>query len=429
MMLRRQSIRPGLSPRRAYRVRYVLLPLGVLSASLAAFVVSLDAAPPQRPRSPAPAEEPSATEAGGSLETVSLRGESSIQLCQALGPAAPYDVHGVDCVQGGCGELGWCAMGSVPWQEYAQGEYVGHERTPHVPVYRLRVDDQLEFIYRVTREESLEPYRLNVGDIILVESFTDEALNRELVIQPDGTITLRLLGQVRAAGRTVDELRQELDGLYEQYYREPAITVTPLKVNTKLEDLRAAVDARAGQGGQNFRARVTPEGTIQLPVLGSVRVNGLTLEETRRELNERYALEIDGIEVTPVLQERAPRFVYVLGEVPNPGRFVLEGPTTVMQALAMAGGWNVGGNLRQVVVFRRGDDWRLMATMLDLRGALYGKRPCPADEIWLSDTDIVVVPKSPILVADDMINLVFTRGIYGVIPFSTSVSYANVGAF
>jgi polysaccharide export outer membrane protein len=69
-----------------------------------------------------------------------------------------------------------------------------------------------------------------------------------------------------------------------------------------------------------------------------------------------------------------------------------------------------------------------MATMLDLRGALYGHRPCPADEIWLNDSDIVVVPKSPILVADDIINLVFTRGIYGVVPFQgVNVNFAKLG--
>jgi polysaccharide export outer membrane protein len=72
--------------------------------------------------------------------------------------------------------------------------------------------------------------------------------------------------------------------------------------------------------------------------------------------------------------------------------------------------------LRQVVVFRRGDDWRLIATVLDLRGAVYGKNPGPSDEIWLNDSDIVIVPKAPILVVDEFIDLVFTRGIYGVLP-------------
>ena len=119
--------------------------------------------------------------------------------------------------------------------------------------------------------------------------------------------------------------------------------------------------------------------------------------------------------------QRAPRYVYVLGEVKNPGRFELTGPTTAMQALSMAGSWNVGANLRQIVVFRRGDDWRLLATMIDLDGALYGRTPCPPGEIWLYDSDVVIVPKSAILQADDFINLVFTRGIYGVLPLNAHV--------
>ena len=87
-----------------------------------------------------------------------------------------------------------------------------------------------------------------------------------------------------------------------------------------------------------------------------------------------------------------------------------------MQAIALAGGWRIGANLRQVVVFRRGADWRLMATMLDLRGALYGRRPVPADDIWLNDSDIVLVTKTPIQQADEVIEQFFTRGLYSVVP-------------
>jgi polysaccharide export outer membrane protein len=108
--------------------------------------------------------------------------------------------------------------------------------------------------------------------------------------------------------------------------------------------------------------------------------------------------------------------VYVLGEVKTPGRFTLEGPTTLMGAIAMAGSWQVGANLRQVVVFRRGEDWRLLATMVDVNGALYGRRPAPADEIWLNDSDIVVVPKAPIQVADEFIGQFFSQGVYGMFP-------------
>jgi polysaccharide export outer membrane protein len=118
--------------------------------------------------------------------------------------------------------------------------------------------------------------------------------------------------------------------------------------------------------------------------------------------------------------------VYVLGEVRAPGRYTLEAPTTVMQAISMAGSWTVGAHITHVVVFRRADDWRLIATVLDLRAALLGKKPCPASEIWVSDADLIIVPKSKLLRATNFVELVFTRGIYGVAPVSGTLTY---GAF
>ena len=90
--------------------------------------------------------------------------------------------------------------------------------------------------------------------------------------------------------------------------------------------------------------------------------------------------------------------------------------------ISLAGGWNIGGNLRQVVVFRRAEDWRLLATKLDIRGGLYGERPIPSDEIWLRDSDIVLVPKAPIQRLDDAIQLVFTRGVYSAFPLGFGYS-------
>jgi polysaccharide export outer membrane protein len=96
-----------------------------------------------------------------------------------------------------------------------------------------------------------------------------------------------------------------------------------------------------------------------------------------------------------------------------------------MQAIAMAGSWNVGANLRQVVIFRRSDDWRLIATMADVKGALYARRPCPADDIWLNDSDIVVVPKSPIRVLDEFINQWMTQGLYAAVPAEVIWNFSN----
>jgi polysaccharide export outer membrane protein len=364
------------------------------------------------------------------LGASSLGSAQTVEVLPAPGPAAccpqgtmepcrTCPIEGVDCLDNmGGTEPCWKFHRPLPWQVFAQGEYVGPYRPAHVPEYRLRVDDELDFAYRITRDVDPVAYELNVGDKIRVESVGDSQLDRELIIQPDGNITLRLLGQVRAAGRSVQQLRDDLERQYMEYYKEPSITVTPIEVNTKLNDLRAVIDRRAGFGGQFLQATVSPDGTVQLPALGSIPAQGLTLDELKVEVDERYRFVVEGIEVTPILTKRAPRYIYVLGEVNQPGRFELTGPTTAMQAVALAGGWVNGGNLREMVIFRRAEDWRLIATRLDLRGALFGKRPIPADEIWLRDADIVLIPQTPLRRATDLIDLVFGKGINQMIPLA-----------
>ncbi len=357
--------------------------------------------------------------ADGQVKAVQFCNDCGMGCNMCGGNGCQRDVYGVDCQNGPpCGEAGWNQWGPIPWQAFNQGEYVGPHRPSHVDTYHIRVDDSIEFVYRLTRAMTDGPYRMEVGDSIKIESIVDPNLSREVTVQPDGTITALHLGRIRAADRTADEIKADLEDRYLHGggYKIIDLTISPTKVNTRLEDLRAAVDSRFFTGGQGKLVRVTPEGTIRLPVINAVHVVGLTLDEIRQEVNARYAKQIIGIEVTPILQARAPRFLYVLGEVKQSGRFTMEAPTSVMQSLSLAGGWNQGANLREVVVFRRGEDWRLLATRIDIRGAVYGKRPTPADEIWLRDSDIVVVPKSAIQRNDEFIDQVFTKGIYGVIP-------------
>lgn len=347
-------------------------------------------------------------------------------------PASPENYCyrcGVKCPDCGCnpGGPGWAASRPIPWEVFAQGEYIGPARLAHVPIYRLRVDDRLAFVYRLSGQVAGTPYRLNVRDRIQVQSLSaPEVINRELIVQPDGTITLPLLGQVRAAGATIDELSKHLDEELKSQIKDPRITVTPLLVNSNLEELRSSVDRRYGAGGQVSDARVSPDGTVQLPAIGLVPAQGMTLDELEREVKTRYARIVEGLEVTPILLDRAPRYIFVVGEVKVPGRYTLEGPTTLMQAISMAGSWNVGAMLNNVVVFRRDENWQLMATRLNVRSSLLFKKPCPDGEIWLRDSDIVLIPKSPILCADDFIDLVFTRGIYGVFPMTAQLNFAKL---
>jgi polysaccharide export outer membrane protein len=302
------------------------------------------------------------------------------------------------------------------WQVFDQGEYIGPTRAVDVPEYRLRVDDQLEFVYQLMRTESPQPYSLQIGDRVRVESLTDANLTRELTVQPDGMITVPLLGQVRAVRRTVTELRDELEAGYAAYQKVPSITVTPLVMNAPWEDLRSAIAGQDGSGGQTLQCRVAPEGTVQLPAIGSVPAHGLTLDELQQEIEQRYATLLHGVGVTPRLMARAPRYVFVAGEVRRAGRYCLTGPTTALQALAMAGGACPTGLTQHVVIFRRTEDWRLMTTCVNLRSALQGNCTCGTADVFLRDGDVVIVPKKGCWRGDRRLDWNLLRSLHRALP-------------
>ncbi len=350
--------------------------------------------------------------------------ESACETCVACLPATQRtDAYAIDSAVA-CPHPAWHDRQVQTWAPEMHGEYIGPARVPHVSEYRLRVDDEINFVYRLTRERLPYAYKLSVGDSVRIEILRDETMARELTIQPDGTILIPFVGRVMASDRSAEQLQRELTEKLTEHYKNPIVLITPVKVNTRLEDLRASVDRRSGNGGQSQLVRVSPDGTVQLPGVDQVQVQGLTLNEVKEEIDAAYQNRFGGIEVTPILVSRAPRLLYVLGQVNNPGRFEMQGPTSVMQAIALAGGWSNGANLRQVVVFRRDDDWRMKAVMLNLTGALYGNCPLPKDEIWLRDSDILLLPQRPIKVIDEAIQLVFTDGFYSMFPF---LAFSNNG--
>ncbi len=318
----------------------------------------------------------------------------------------------------------WQSPYHSPFDQYCQGGYAGPARTAHVAQYRLRPGDVIQFTYLLSDRQLTSAYRLTVGDELLIESEADEALTRGtlekgLEIQPDGTVTLRFIGSVHAAGQTVEQFRETLNDKYEELelYADPAIDVTPVSTGTASKRIRDAISGTGGFTAQFVTQTVTPQGEIRLLGIGSVWAQGLTLEELKREVNLRYEAKVGGIEVEPALQQQAPHYVYVLGEVVQPGRFNMDQPTTVLGAIALAGGNIPGANLRQVVVFRRGENWELMSTLLDLRAAILGNQSNPNDEIWVQDGDVIILPSMPIRLFDNFVRLVFTEGIYGIVPF------------
>ncbi len=86
-------------------------------------------------------------------------------------------------------------------------------------------------------------------------------------------------------------------------------------------------------------ARVGGEGTIQFPLVGQVKVGGLTVNEVARKIARLLS---DGYIVDPqvsvLIKEFRSKKVTIMGEVNNPGLYELRGTTTFLELLPKAGG-------------------------------------------------------------------------------------------
>ncbi len=84
---------------------------------------------------------------------------------------------------------------------------------------------------RAVGETAAEPaYLLGPEDVLKVAVWKDEHLTQETVVRPDGMITFPLIGEVAAAGRTVEEVRDEIATRLVKYMPNPNVTVAVLKV-------------------------------------------------------------------------------------------------------------------------------------------------------------------------------------------------------
>lgn len=73
-------------------------------------------------------------------------------------------------------------------------------------------------------------YQVQPGDILQVTVWKEEDLQREVLVRPDGGISFPLAGDVQAAGRTVDQVQEELAAKIESYIPEPVVTVAVKQV-------------------------------------------------------------------------------------------------------------------------------------------------------------------------------------------------------
>lgn len=169
-------------------------------------------------------------------------------------------------------------------------------------------------------------YAIRSGDVLQVEVLEDSSLNRSVLVLPDGTISFPFVGTVQAAGRSIDQVRAALtSGLAANFAAPPNVYVS------------------IGQLAQ--RTATAPQAVPSVDI-------------------------------------------FTMGEIAKPGRFELPPGTTLMQALASAGGFTKFAAVKRVQLRRTDpDSGTEQVYLFNYRGG-----GIPGSTV-LQDGDVIVVPE------------------------------------
>jgi polysaccharide export outer membrane protein len=246
-----------------------------------------------------------------------------------------------------------------------------------------------------------QKYRFSPGDVLEIEVFEAEELNKTARVSSSGFITMPLLGSVEVQDLTERELEEKLEGmLQEKYLHAPQVSVFVKEggyfyVLGKVEEggrfpympgitLKQAI-AMAGGFSEDEGADLK---SIQL----TRGING----RSKETFSVDYTLIAEGMQGDIPVTKGDVVFVksmgkfYVSGYVYRPGGFDLRPDTTLQQAIASAGGINDVGKSSKVQITRIKEDGGVEIMTVDFNKIKDGE----AEDPKIEENDIIHIPRS-----------------------------------
>jgi polysaccharide biosynthesis/export protein len=235
----------------------------------------------------------------------------------------------------------------------------------------------------VARTQAPETANYVVGpeDVLTVTVFNETQLSGRFRVENDGQFSYPFLGRVKAGGLTAADVAAQLRAkLAEGYLRNPQVTVevdqfksqsvfvmgevrTPGKyvlsgAVTLIEALAQAGSPTPLAGAEILILHPKTAGPVGAPLLpnaGDADIQRVNLRDIEGGKLSRNVSIRDG---DTIFVPKADRF-FVLGNVRNPGSYVLEPNMTVLQAVSLAGGASERGSSRRLRVTRTVDGKRM----------------------------------------------------------------------
>jgi polysaccharide export outer membrane protein len=156
-------------------------------------------------------------------------------------------------------------------------------------------------------------FRLGPDDVIEVSVYQDKELSATVPVRPDGKISIPLIGEMPASGKTATELQKEISLRYAKFIAEPSVTVVVKEVNSpkvsvlgevknpgmyKIKDRATVLDAIAMAGGTTDYAKKDKVTLIRVNAAGETsRVKVNLNEQIKGGRGTIYILPYDKIYV------------------------------------------------------------------------------------------------------------------------------------
>ncbi len=135
---------------------------------------------------------------------------------------------------------------------------------------------------------------------------------------------------------------------------------------------------------------VRSDGRISLPLVGELQASGQTPRQLEQEITKRLQSYISEPEVTVIVTASNSQRVNIMGMVTKPGAYLLTSSTTVLDAIAMAGGFKDFAKQKSIYVLRQAPDGTQKRIPFNYKEVIKGKDP--EQNIRLQAGDTLVVP-------------------------------------
>jgi polysaccharide export outer membrane protein len=134
---------------------------------------------------------------------------------------------------------------------------------------------------------------------------------------------------------------------------------------------------------------VRPDGKISLPLIGDVQAAGLTAIQLKDSITERLKLYYkETPQISIILQQINSYSIYILGEVRNPGKYVVKTGTSFLQAITLAGGFTEFASKNRIMIRRKLENNEETYMKIKYNDLLAGIQ----NNIMLKSGDTIVVP-------------------------------------